>query len=1456
MLLRVALLLPIVAVSVPAVAAQTIEPPPAAISADVSRGGLVLRTWDTVWAAPHGAPLARVDALSGSEVLAAIATPSGVVASNASQLAFVPWSELAAEPRRAEAFDVRWIASDGERVLALDAERRAWRLGAHGEWTSTETNLGAGVVTELAGAHGRWLAAVLEPDTAPPVEPEQDAGELGYVEGEADFGGLGYGGQEPAPSGHPALWWSNDGVGWTRGALPADVAAEWVPIDRLAGGRGAWLASLSGGKVLASSDGATWRALAPPPLRNPFAAPDVEVAAGMLCVLDVQFGQPLWLHSSSDGVAWTTREFPRTVVLEALRALDERLVAVGRRTRGQPRGVFDLETFATPWTPDLGPEPLPAGASVRLLTLAQPIVELRACGERLYALTQSGFVHAVGETELVPGPFGDGWLAGKALDFVVREKETAIVGDGKLVLYPRSGGQPLAHLPMNPSHGLRKLIGGEDPMLALGPDDVLANGKLEDVWASVGATGPAGTVWHDGARDASGRTVVVGRGPDGRASALGGASFYGMTRARIPDVRGVPRAVEFGAGRFVAVGERGLVLASEDGVAWTALELSGEPDFVELAFGANQWGALASDGRLFLSSDARAWRVATGGDVRFEHLTATTKELFALDASGVLLVWGAAANALDARAPLGVRAIGFDDCTERVTTLVDTPLGRATPIHGLVHDGSAFYGVDARGLFTSSDGRTFVQTTHGPSGRLDGIAVQAGRVWTWAREVTEHTTVRLHGPNGSIIEGRALELPAIRTSASDGTRVAFASCSQRYTFGATLVAWTDDLGRTWSQAQVPVYQEGAATLAYGDGLWLVAGASEPRSSAATVVAVSRDLVAWEVRPLGESLAAPTDLGFVAGKFVAAAPGVGGKSLELATSSDGVNWEERRLTGFGAASLRVTSDRLYLHDGEHLIASVDGVDWRRVGALGGFTSDWMLEHAGVLFVGGRTAPTVPSIGASPKLVRMPAPGALELANAEIEPWSVAPRFAARLSTLESSLRHARYVLQRARIAAEFVASTRAPTSEQVAKLADALLSFDRSPQFLFIAMATTSDALMVALRERLKPEELAAFSAYAKDIEGAAWIVHQPVAAGPLCELYAEAREYPGAKFSFPSLLWEHHSRGNAAAAYDIGIAYEHGLGVPKSAQKRDEYFGYARSRITASTPESEIATLGSVFASTNLALSALRAEKLTTAYAWLRHAAAATGMEASYELARAILFDADFRAGSIAEAYTWLGEASKRGHAESMNLLALALRNGLGAPEDSELSRKWLEAGARHGSQAAAENLKGLIEWEESLKAMTETFQEAAELDAAIFERVNDAMGEYADSMKAALEDTAAAANPKYPPGTMLGTHDEAGFTPRVYVVFARDDGSYRVRVRDVRELVSGVGEARVKREVAVWRLQLWPGARLDALQRAPTAWEPCPTCNGRILIPATDEPGAEERPCSACAELGYRAKP
>ena len=108
-------------------------------------------------------------------------------------------------------------------------------------------------------------------------------------------------------------------------------------------------------------------------------------------------------------------------------------------------------------------------------------------------------------------------------------------------------------------------------------------------------------------------------------------------------------------------------------------------------------------------------------------------------------------------------------------------------------------------------------------------------------------------------------------------------------------------------------------------------------------------------------------------------------------------------------------------------------------------------------------------------------------------------------------------------------------------------------------------------------------------------MHQPVAAGPPCELYAEAREYPGAKFSFPSLLWEHHSRGNAAAAYDTGIAYEHGLGVPKSAQKRDEYFGCARSRITAATPESEIAPLGSVFASTNLALSALRAEKLTTA---------------------------------------------------------------------------------------------------------------------------------------------------------------------------------------------------------------------------------------------------------------------
>lgn len=74
------------------------------------------------------------------------------------------------------------------------------------------------------------------------------------------------------------------------------------------------------------------------------------------------------------------------------------------------------------------------------------------------------------------------------------------------------------------------------------------------------------------------------------------------------------RAIAFGNGMFVAVGDEGRVSSSTDGQAWTDTDLGGEA-IRDVAFAAGEF-VLAADSAYWTSTDGTTWTDVGGGDAR------------------------------------------------------------------------------------------------------------------------------------------------------------------------------------------------------------------------------------------------------------------------------------------------------------------------------------------------------------------------------------------------------------------------------------------------------------------------------------------------------------------------------------------------------------------------------------------------------------------------------------------------------------------------------------------------------------------------------------------------------------------------------------------------------------------------------------------------------------------------
>ncbi|HWA26748.1 MAG TPA: hypothetical protein VG734_13910, partial [Lacunisphaera sp.] len=109
------------------------------------------------------------------------------------------------------------------------------------------------------------------------------------------------------------------------------------------------------------------------------------------------------------------------------------------------------------------------------------------------------------------------------------------------------------------------------------------------------------------------------------------ASADGLAGTMVDVKMPTPRAIAFGAGRYVVVGDGGKVSTSADGFAWTAGTSGSTANLMAVVFAFNRFVAVGSAGTLLTSPDGLAWTA---------HATATALDFVSLAAGPDRLVVG------------------------------------------------------------------------------------------------------------------------------------------------------------------------------------------------------------------------------------------------------------------------------------------------------------------------------------------------------------------------------------------------------------------------------------------------------------------------------------------------------------------------------------------------------------------------------------------------------------------------------------------------------------------------------------------------------------------------------------------------------------------------------------------------------------------------------------------------
>ena len=762
----------------------------------------------------------------------------------------------------------------------------------------------------------------------------------------------------PTTTVRAAAAYSDDGVSWTAGTLPANAGQ----IYAIAFGADRFVAAGETGRIYSSVDGVTWTEATSPVTSS---LRSVAYADG-LWVISGDSGR---LLTSTDGVNWTNRSV----------ATSNTLIGVARHNGAWFASSSTVECYTSAdgigWTRVATPGR--TNNTLRVLSTAGVLFTTTVNGSIAFAEdVRTWTTHRIDATA---GTSFNGATTGGGRILVFGSRGLIYSAEAPTTIFPILAAPTLR----NEADSLKAAVGRKNVFAAGGPGftklELYANGtKVSELSGSAGALAwtPAaignyslvvrGVNAAGESAISSAVPAVVGlpnwnwRNPSPLGNDLRGAVRVGgkwwmvggsgafltldtngvLTSLDFPTTQNLT-GIAYGNGRFVISGpyfdagareEIGSLWTSTDGYAWTPLLTTVFDNFSLnfVAFSGDQWLTGSTSGLLLTSPDGINWTRQISG--------LTTSIRAAAYGNGRWVAVGAGGRVITS-----TNGVAWTSRTTGVTT----------DLNAIAFNGGMFVAAGASGvILNSGDGVTWARQTSGVTSVLNGVGVVKG-MWvavgdggvtrvsadlvTWSAAAMEgkfsnSLCVAGSGDQGVIL-GRAGEIYTTTDPAS-WTRLSQGSGEARYSVihaGGRFVAVgqiTDPITRT---AIVPVSVSTSGVTwtraAAPSGFTNVNDVAHARDTYVTVgdtgrIFTSANATTWTQRTSGVT----TQLNAVAGGpdgFVAA--GAGGTVL---ASPDGTAWtaatsgttQPLRAAAFGSGRYVIVGDSGVV------IHSTDGATW--------------------------------------------------------------------------------------------------------------------------------------------------------------------------------------------------------------------------------------------------------------------------------------------------------------------------------------------------------------------------------------------------------------------------------------------------------------------------------------------------------------------------------------------------
>jgi len=255
----------------------------------------------------------------------------------------------------------------------------------------------------------------------------------------------------------------------------------------------------------------------------------------------------------------------------------------------------------------------------------------------------------------------------------------------------------------------------------------------------------------------------------------------------LPAQTNVLRGVAYGDGKFVTVGNNGMILASPDGISWTERG-GGTPNNLRgIARAPSGFAAIGNQGAIWTSADGFAW--TNRGSITTNNLRA--------------IAFGA-----DKLVSVSDEGAIFTSSNGAVWTTQSAP---TNGLYGLHYGGGRFVAVGDDGtILVSSNGANWIETTAPTTARLQGITfgkglyVATGRGGAILTSSNALTWTARPSPTGQYLES---------VVASSNLFVAVGQ-------NGTIVVSPD--GITWNTRDVDIEWD-IESVAYGDGTFVAVG---------------------------------------------------------------------------------------------------------------------------------------------------------------------------------------------------------------------------------------------------------------------------------------------------------------------------------------------------------------------------------------------------------------------------------------------------------------------------------------------------------------------------------------------------------------------------------------------------------------------------------------------------------